>query len=313
MKTLIIILLLLVPLVCLGQRGKNFVDSLEAIVDVKQSLVKIKDNYYLIQPQTTVPASNVTLYIGSGFNMLVDNQWAKLGPTIDSIVITIDDKPIEYIVNTHFHFDHTNGNKYFGNKNVTIVAHKNVANRLATDQYISSTKGFNGTIYQRATSKPGLPTITFTDSLQIHDDDETITLIHFKGAHTDGDAIIHFKNADIYCTGDIFITYGIPFIDEDNGGDIYETLNTIEQLISVSDSNTTIIPGHGPICSLADLIAYKNLLAGYKDQVVEWMKKGESLERIKKEIIMNDNIGGFRDELIPHIYRMALRHEGFDK
>jgi glyoxylase-like metal-dependent hydrolase (beta-lactamase superfamily II) len=307
----IITLLLCVPMACLGQRGKNFVDSVEAVIDIKQNLIKIKDNYYLIQPQTTMPASNITLYVGSSFNVLVDNQWAKLGPSIESLVKTINNNPIQYIINTHYHFDHTNGNKYFGSKKVTIVAHKNLANRLAADQYISSTKGFNGKLFQRATPLHGLPSITFLDSLQIHDNQEIITIIHRKGAHTDGDAIVHFKNADIYCTGDIFITYGIPFIDEDNGGDIYETLKTIDLLISVSNSNTRIIPGHGPICTMTDLIAYKKLLTSYKDQVIDMMKKGLTLEKIKTEFKIDENIGGFRDELIPHIYRMALRHERF--
>lgn len=309
----IITLLIGVPLLCFGQRGKNFVDSLEAIIDIKQNLVKIKDNFYLIQPTSGGPASNVTVYAGFKYTVLVDDQWAKVGPNIESIVKTITDKPITYIINTHFHFDHSNGNKYFGKKDIAIVAHKNLTNRLATDQYISSTRIYNGTIYQRATPKSGLPSITFTDSLQINDGQEIITVKHFKGAHTDGDAIVHFKNADIYCTGDIFITYGIPFIDEDNGGDIYETLRAIDLLISVSNASTRIIPGHGSVCTVTDLIAYKKLLSGYKDQVINLMKKGLTLEKIKAELKIDENIGGFKDELIPHIYRMALRHERFNK
>lgn len=309
MKT-IITLLICIPLVCFGQRGKNFVDSLEAIIDIKENLVKIKDNFYLIQPETGVPASNITVYTGFNYTLLVDTQWAKLGPNIEVIVKTLTDKPINYIINTHYHFDHTNGNKYFGKKQITIVAHKNLANRLASDQYISSTKAYNGKIFQRATSGSGSPSIVFNDSLQIQDNDETITVIHFKGAHTDGDAIVHFKNADIYCTGDIFGPY-IPFIDEDNGGDIYETLKAIDRLISVSTSNTRIIPGHGPICDIDDLKAHRDLLEGYKSKVIALMKKGRTLERINEELIIDAKIGGMTDELVPHIYRMALRHENF--
>jgi cyclase len=240
---------------------------------------------------------------------MVDNQWAKLGPNIEAIVRSVTPKPITHTINTHYHFDHTNGNKYFGKKNVVIVAHKNLATRLASDQNIAPIAAFGGKLFQRATDKPGLPTLIFSDTLEIRDANETISILHFKGAHTDGDAIVHFKNADIFCTGDIFITYGIPFIDEDNGGDIYATLQTIDALISAAKSGTRFIPGHGPVCTVQELVTYKKLLTGYKDQVVSLMKNGLSLDKIIVQVKVDQNIGGFRDDLIPHIYQMALRHE----
>ena len=139
---------------------------------------------------------------------------------------------------------------------------------------------------------------------------ESIQIIHFPNAHTDGDAIVHFKKADIYHAGDIFVTYGLPVIDENNGGDIYGMIRTVDYLISVSNNETIFIPGHGPVCTIKELAAYSQVLTSIKDQVVNMMRKGLSLEKIVNEVKIDKNIGGVDRRLfISQVYRMALKHE----
>lgn len=292
---------------CYGQRQKTFIDSVDLrISSIKEEVIKIKDNYYVIQPEGL--AGNIGLYIGENQVILVDNQWAKLAPRIKDIVKNITNNPIKYIINTHFHFDHTDGNKAFGEENVSIIAHKNLRKRLSNNQAISGSSF--GRIVQRAYPQAGLPTITFNDSIQLYDDKEIIRIIHFPNAHTDGDAIVHFKKADIYHTGDIFVTYGLPVIDENNGGDIYSMIKCLDFLLSVSNKETRFIPGHGPISTIKELAAYRNLLFSVKEQVTNLMQKGLPLERILIEVKIPEEVGGVdKKQFISHVYRMTLKNE----
>lgn len=308
--------LLLIALVTLmvhssfGQHENNFIDSLaQTVGDTKEELIKIKENYYLIQP--TGIAGNIAFYTGSTGVVMVDAQWQKLAPRIKELISTVTDKPVRSLINTHFHFDHIDGNKAFGRENLDIIAHTNLRTRLLKDRVISGS-GF-GAIIQKAYPPEAIPTITFNDTLTLYEGNETIRLIHFPNAHTDSDVIVHFKTADIYHTGDIFVTYGLPVIDEANGGDIYAMIQTIEYLLSVSNSGTRFIPGHGPICSIKELSDYKILLTSIKDQVVDGLKKGLSLERISEAVIVNKNVGGIdRKMFVAHVYRMVLKHEKFN-
>ena len=183
-----------------GQIKTNFIDSVEtAVVNIKEQLIKIKENYYVISADGM--AGNIGVYIGKEYVLLVDDQWSVLSGRIKQILKTITDKPIKYIINTHYHFDHVDGNKAFGKENVTIIAQKNLRIRLAQDQVISGTEDFFGKVPQRAYPPEALPTLTFIDSLTLHEQPETIKLTWAKNAHTDGDAVVHFQNADIYHTG----------------------------------------------------------------------------------------------------------------
>lgn len=285
--------------------GQNlFIDSLEqTAADIKEELIKIKEGYYVIQAQGI--AGNIVVYNGIEGVIMVDDQWARLAPRIKELIGTITDKPIRYIINTHFHFDHVDGNKFFGKENITIVAHKNLRRRLSQDQVISGRFGL-----QKAYPVEGLPTLTFDDTLELYDGNEIIRLVHFPHAHTDGDVVVHFTKADIYHTGDIFVTYGLPVLDENNGGDVYQMIKTIDYLLAASNSETRFVPGHGPVCSVKEVAEYRKLLVSIKDQVVNMMKKGLPLERIIKDVAIDKTIGGVdKKTFISHVYRMASKHE----
>lgn len=288
-----------------AQVNTNYIDSLSStMLNIRDELVTIKENYYVIMPYGI--AGNIGVYTGKDQIILVDDQWSILSSRIKEILKMVSDKPVKYIVNTHFHYDHTNGNKSFGKENIPIIAHANVRERLSKDQELSAPYS----ILQKGYALEALPSITFTDSLQVHDGVEIIELIHCKNAHTDGDAIVHFKKANIYHTGDIFVTYGLPYIDENNGGDIYGIIAAVDYLLAAANPQTKFIPGHGPVCSITELADYRKLLVSIKDQVSGFMKKGFTLEKIMSEVKIDEKIQGVgRKDFIAHVYRMVLQHE----
>lgn len=291
-------------LVAHSLNGQNLsIDSLaQTVGNTNEELIKIKNGYYVIQPAAI--AGNTAVYIGPNEVILVDPQWAKLVPRIKEIVSTITDKPIKYVINTHYHFDHTDGNKALGNEGIPIIAQKNTRNRLMQDQML----GIFG--IQKPFPPKALPTITFDDTLKLYDTEEIIELIHFPNAHTDGDAVVHFKNVDIYHTGDLFEPSMLPFIDENGGADIYGVIRAINYLLSVSNKDTRFIPGHGPVCTIEELTTFKNLLTSIRDQVVSGIKQGISLEQIINAVVIDKNVLVLdKNGFISHVYRMALKHE----
>ncbi|MBO9611818.1 MAG: hypothetical protein J7619_03940 [Dyadobacter sp.] len=159
--------------------------------------------------------------------------------------------------------------------------------------------------------KQALPTVTFTDKLSFHEGNETIELLYFKNAHTDGDAVVHFKEADIYHTGDIFVTYGLPIIDADSGGNIFDLIEAVDTLLARADDRTRFIPGHGPLCSKKELLAYKHLLTSIKDKVVSLYMQNKPLAEIIKETrtLVDPNLSGVNQrKFIEQVYRMVKSH-----
>ena len=243
---------------------------------IKDSLIKVSDNVHIILPLGV--ATNILVYESEDGFIIVDAQFEELEPTITKLLNSISDKPVLYVFNTHFHFDHVDGNKAFGKKGVKIIGHDNLRKRLLADQVIG------GRLLQKAYPYDALPYITFSDSLTIHEKDEEIKIFYVKNAHTDTDAFIEFKNENIFHTGDVFVRYGFPFIDENNGGNIYGIIKSVDDLISRIDNTTKIIPGHGPISSKKDLILYRNNLQLIVNRIREGILNNLSVE----QVIQND-------------------------
>ena len=246
----------------------------------------------------------------------MDAQFEELEPTITKLLNSISDKPVLYVFNTHFHFDHVDGNKAFGKKGVKIIGHDNLRKRLLTNQVIG------GRLIQKAYPYNALPYITFSDSLTIHEKDEEIKIFYVKNAHTDTDAFIEFKNENIFHTGDVFVRYGFPFIDENNGGNIFGIIKSVDDLISRIDNTTKIIPGHGPISYKKDLILYRNNLQLIVNRILEGILNNLSVEQViqkdpLKDINWNIDIDwntGFNDtslkagENISKVYKMIKEY-----
>lgn len=271
----------------------QYIDSLaRSIGSIPEKLIKVHDQIYIISP--TGVAGNIGVFISTDGVYLIDSQWAALSERIKLLVRSVTLNPIKAIINTHYHFDHTNGNLAFGAENIPIVAHTNTRLRMMERQVIRSHENE----VQQPYPPQALPTVTFTDRLSFQEGDETIELLYFKNAHTDGDVVVHFKKADIYHTGDIFVTYGLPIIDTESGGNISAMIKAIETLLARANDRTRFIPGHGPLCSKKELHAYKNLLASIKDQVAALHNQNRPLAEIIKETkaLLNPNLSGISQE-----------------
>jgi glyoxylase-like metal-dependent hydrolase (beta-lactamase superfamily II) len=153
------------------------------------------------------------------------------------------------------------------------------------------------------------PTLTFQDTMNLTDGKETIQLRHFI-AHTDGDVMVHFRQADIWHTGDIFVTYGLPYIDENNGGDIYGMIAAMDYLLERTGPETVIIPGHGPLCTRKEASEYRDLLASVLQQVQAFTKKGLETEKMAAQLILPEGVEGMNKQaFVSHVQKMIEKHE----
>ncbi len=173
---------------------------------------------------------------------MIDDQFAPLTKKIKSAINKLSDKEIKFVLNTHWHFDHTGGNENLGKDGVVIVSHNNVRERMRKDGFI---KAFNKKL--PASAKVALPMVTFNDSMTFHMNDETIEVIHQSNAHTDGDSIIFFKTSNVIHTGDIYFNGFYPFIDESSKGSVEGVIKSVNYILNRANDDTKIIPGHGKL------------------------------------------------------------------
>jgi glyoxylase-like metal-dependent hydrolase (beta-lactamase superfamily II) len=253
--------------------------------EVKESLsekvIKINEKFYMIQPFGGV-AGNIGVFISNDGIILIDDQWEVIEELILETVNSISQKEIKFIINTHFHHDHIDGNKAFGKKGIPIISHKNVRKRLIHKKKLYQINGEE--IVQDKYPKEGLPTVTYSSSMSLYCGDEEIQLHNFGFGHTDGDTLVFFKDSNIMHTGDSFVTYGYPYVDLNNGGSFKGFLNMLNQIIVLADNNTIIMPGHGPLSSLNDVQQLKNVIEEHYEITVNGYKNGLSIDEILKEI-----------------------------
>ena len=236
-------------------------------------IITVKDNVHiLISPQ----GGNVTVFSGEDGVVLIDDQLSGRSSIIQAAVTTMTDQRIKFILNTHYHFDHTGGNEFLGKDNGTIiVAHDNVRRRLNTKQFISYFQK------EMLPSKPeGLPVVTFSDNMSLHYNGEDIRFIHTPTAHTDGDTVVHLTNANILIAGDLIFNGVYPFIDTEHGGSVQGVILGLSRLLDLSNPASIIIPGHGSTLNRGELQAYRDMLIIISDNVDSLMKKGKTLEEI---------------------------------
>jgi len=229
---------------------------------------RVADGVYML----TGAGGNIGLSVGQDAAFLVDDQYAPLTPKIVAAVAAISPKPIRFVLNTHWHFDHTGGNENIGREGALIVAHDNVRRRMSTGQLIELLRR------QEPPSPPGaLPVVTFTDAVTFHINGDDVAAIHVARAHTDGDAIVHFRKANVVHMGDVFVR-GYPFVDLSSGGSIDGVISAVGRVLALTNDSTRFIPGHGTLSNRAGLEAYRTMLVTIRDRVQRLLGAGTSLK-----------------------------------
>ncbi len=239
--------------------------------------VKATDNIYMLQGA----GGNIGLFFGDDGLFLIDDQFAPLHEKLIEMIrqLSLDsvaDFSNAFLINTHFHHDHTGGNELIGDAGAVIVAHEKGRERLTVEQFVPFFDSRNP-----ALKRTGLPVITFKSDISFHLNGERVDVIHVARAHTDGDAIVHFTNSNVIHTGDIVFMQTYPFIDLDNGGSVAGTIKGTELILSLSNNNTKIIPGHGNMTDRAGLELYHKMLISTYNQVQQLVTDGKTLDEIQ--------------------------------
>jgi cyclase len=214
---------------------------------------------------------NITVAVGGDGVIMVDGEFAPLHDKIKAAIEKVTDQPIKYLVNTHFHGDHTGGNALFHKDGATIVANVNVRNRLAA----GTTNGLTGAKTPPAETD-ALPTETYNDQTTLKVKGRMARLGHPKNAHTDGDTYVLFRDANVLATGDVFTNGRYPNIDFANGGNIKGMIAGADTYLKLVNADTKIVPGHGPLASKADLVAYLEMLTTARDRTAKLVKQGKN-------------------------------------
>lgn len=239
--------------------------------DAKIKTTKVARNVYMLAGE----GGNIGLSVGEDGAFLIDDQFAPMVDMIKAAVAKVSEHPVRFLVNTHYHFDHTGGNERFGKTGAVIVAHANVRKRLSVEQFM---KAFNQRL--PAAPKEALPVITFEDSVTFHWNGDAVQVFHVENAHTDGDSIVWFKKANVIHTGDVFFNGMYPFIDVDGGGRIRGMVAAADRVLKIASDDTKIIPGHGPLSNKAELRAYRDMLNAVAERVAKLIADGKTTDEV---------------------------------
>ncbi len=246
-------------------------------------------NFDAVEIRTQQVSSGVYMLLGQGGNIgvfvggdgvfVIDDQYAPLTDKILAAIGAITSEPVRFVFNTHWHGDHTGGNENLGRAGALIVAHENVRERLSMDQVLERI----GREPASEPARPGgaLPVITFAEDVTFHLNGDELHAFHVSNAHTDGDAIVHFRRANVVHMGDTFFRDRFPFIDTATGGSIDGVIAAAGAALAVIDARTIVIPGHGALSTREDLRAYRDALKSMRDAVAGLMEEGHPLERIQ--------------------------------
>lgn len=229
---------------------------------VEIKTIPVAKNIYMLEGS----GGNIGVSVGPDGILIVDDQFAPLAEKIEAALQKLNPGKLRFLLNTHFHGDHTGGNAYFGGKGVDIVAHANVRKRLA----------------EKSGVKPAeLPVITFKYSASVHFNGDEIELLHHGPGHTDGDSVIYFTGANVVHMGDQFFNGRFPFIDLGSGGDVRGYLKTVETVLKQIPADAKVIPGHGPLGNVDDLKKFRDMLTECIAMIEKAVAEGKTLEQIK--------------------------------
>ena len=220
---------------------------------------------------------NIGVSIGSDGVLIVDDQFPQVMEKIEAAIGEIGGDGVDYAINTHWHFDHAEGNNALGPSGTTIVAHSNARADMAKGGLVNLVIA---KYQQQPYPKAALPVLTFDDRMQIHFNDNQIDLMHFSPAHTNGDTAVWFRNQNAVHLGDVFNNSGYPFVDVDSGGGIDGMINFCEQTLAAVGPDGIIIPGHGPVTDTAALSRYVYMLKTVRARIAEMIDDGKTLQQV---------------------------------
>ncbi len=243
----------------------------EELADYDIETVPVAEGIYML----VGPGGNIGVSVGPDGTLMIDALYSVLMDKIMAAVGEVGGSNVRYLLNTHYHFDHADGNVALGEAGALIVTHENTGKNFVGDQALAF-------IAREVDVQPeiGRPTVTFTDSVAFHLNGDKIVAFHPGPAHTDGDAIVHFRNADVVHMGDIFFSAGYPYIDINHGGSIDLMIAVVDDVLEWVDEDTKIIPGHGPLSDRAGLLRYREMLATVRERVAEAIAEGMTGDEI---------------------------------
>lgn len=249
---------------------------------VQIKVTKVSGNIYMLEGE----GGNIAASVGEDGIVIVDDQFAPLADKIQAALrnLGITDKPVRFVINTHYHGDHTGGNEPFANAGSTVIAQDNVRKRLET----GGPSGIGGSAVREVKPAPkgALPIITFEHDVTVHLNGEDIRALHFPAGHTDGDAVIFFPKNNVVHMGDDFVRYGFPFIDVASGGSVQGMIAAMEKVSAQLPPDVKVIPGHGALSNLDDVRAYTKMLRETSAVVQKAIDEHQTVEQMKQEKIL---------------------------
>ena len=241
---------------------------------VQVKVEKVAGSVYML----TGAGGNIGVSVGEDGIVIVDDQYAPMADKIQAALKGISDKPVRFVINTHWHMDHVGGNAYFQRQG-PVIAQENVRERMAKGGHL-----LNMDI--KPATKEELPIITFNDRATVHLNGEDIRAIHFPHGHTDGDAVIFFPQSNVVHMGDDFVTYGFPFIDLASGGSARGMIAAVEKVMTTVPPNAKVIPGHGPLSNVSDMKPFVDMLKDCMGRVQKGIDAGKTLDQLKQEKVL---------------------------
>jgi glyoxylase-like metal-dependent hydrolase (beta-lactamase superfamily II) len=262
--------ILTIPLALLlpsSAKGQNPPDMSQVTIKV----VPVAPGVYMLEGM----GGNIGLSVGKDDAFIIDDQFAPLAPKIKAAIATVTPKPVRFVVNTHWHWDHVGGNEEMAGSGAIIVAHENTRRRMSVEQFVEA-------LNRRVPASPtaALPVITFSDTITFYTNDDTVRTFHVANAHTDGDAIIFFRKANVVHMGDTFFNGRYPLIDMSTGGSLLGMIAAANRALAMTNADTRFIPGHGPLASRADLVRYRDMLVTTRQRVGRLIAQRRTLKQV---------------------------------
>lgn len=248
----------------------NRIEAQQDFSSVQIRTISVGEGLYMLMGR----GGNIGLSVGDDGAYVIDDQFAPLTEKIQAAIASVSSSPVRFVLNTHWHGDHTGGNENLGKSGALIVAHDNVRRRMDPDTF----KDLVGRSQQAPPD--ALPVITFSDEVTFHWNGEVIHAMHVPPAHTDGDVLIVFEHANVIHSGDLFFNGRYPFIDMPSGGNLNGVITAAERMLAIATPETKIIPGHGELAGPAELKAYHDMLITVRDRIAALVAQGQSEDAV---------------------------------